>query len=78
MYIVMEIQTNSEGVVSTILNQYEALNLAENKFYQIMAAASISSIPTHTACIFTDQGTLVRTDSYQHIDGETIHNNIIL
>lgn len=78
MYIVMEIQTNSEGVVSTILNQYEALNLAENKFYQIMAAASISSVPVHTACILTDKGALLRTDSYQHINGETIHENIVL
>jgi hypothetical protein len=69
----MEIQTNANGEVGTIINQYESINDAESKFHQILAAASISEVPVHTSIVLTDEGVTLRAESYKHIDGSTTH-----
>lgn len=66
MYIVMEIQTNAEGQVATLINQYEEINNAESKFHQILASASISEVPVHTAVLMTEKGVTVRAEYYDH------------
>lgn len=73
MYIVMEIQTNADGQVATIVNQYEDEFAADSKFHQILASAAISDVPIHTAFILTDYGYAVRAETYKHIDGSTTH-----
>lgn len=73
MFIVMEIQTSTEGVVSTVINQYENENEADSRFHQILASAAISEIPVHTAFILTDDGHAVRAESYRHADNSTEH-----
>lgn len=69
MLIVMEIQTNAAGAVATLVWQYDNLQAAEAKYHSVLAAAAVSSLPVHTACILTNDGTLVRSESYRH--GET-------
>ena len=64
MYLVLESQTNSNGVVSTLIDQYETINAAENKYYTILASATISEIPVHSAFIFTDKGELLASKCY--------------
>lgn len=66
MYIVIEIQTGADGVVGTIVNQYQNLNDAESKFHTILASASISEVPVHSAVIITNKGVTVRAESYDH------------
>lgn len=66
MYIVMEIQTNAEGVVSTLINQYDNINSAESKFHQILASASVSNVPVHTAVLMDEKGMTYRTEYYDH------------
>ena len=66
MYIVIEIQTNTDGTVGTIVNQYSNLNDAESKFHQILASASISEVPVHSAVIITNEGVTVRAECYNH------------
>ena len=73
MYIVLETQTNSEGQVATLINQFEDEFAADSKFHQILASAAISDIPIHTAFILTDDGRAIRAESYKHIDGSTTH-----
>lgn len=73
MYIVMEIQTNAEGQVATLINQYEDEFAADSKFHQILASAAISDVPIHTAFILTDDGYAVRAESYKHTDESTTH-----
>lgn len=72
MYIVIEIQTNSEGVVSTLVYQYDNLNSAESKFHTILASASVSNVPVHTAAIITNAGVTIRAESYNHGENEPI------
>ena len=73
MYIVLETQTNSEGQVATLINQYEDEFAADSKFHQILASAAISDIPVHTVFILTDDGYVIRAEGYKHVDGSTTH-----
>lgn len=66
MYIVMEIQTNASGEVATLINQFDNINNAESKFHQILASASISEIPVHTAVLMDEKGVTYRAESYDH------------
>ena len=65
MYIVIEIQKNE--TVSTITNSYDTRNEAENKYHTILAYAAISSIPRHTAIMFTEAGDYIKHESFEHI-----------
>lgn len=69
MYIVIEIQTNANGEVGTLINQYEARNQAESKYHQILTSASVSNLPVHTALILKDEGVVLRAECYKN--GET-------
>ena len=52
VYYVIEMQTN-DGSGSAIVNTYTDLQLAYQKYYQIMSAAAVSEIPTHAAIILS-------------------------
>ena len=64
MYIVMEIQKGNTA--STIVNTYETLNEAENKYHTILAYAAISSIPKHSAVLLTEEGDYVKHECFEH------------
>ena len=66
MYIVMEIQTNANNEVATLINQYDNINNAESKFHQILTSASVSNVPIHTALIMDEKGVTYRAESYDH------------
>ena len=55
-FIVLEIQTNTEGEVSTLVNAYDNQNEARNKYHTILAAAALSNLPVHTAVIMRNNG----------------------
>ena len=44
-YIVLEIQTNSDGTVGTIIDTFTSRNLAEQKYHLILSAAAVSQLP---------------------------------
>ena len=64
MYIVMEIQNT--GSVATIVDQYADKNQAESKFHTVLAAASVSDVPVHSAVLMTDDGIWLRSECYKH------------
>ena len=66
MYIVIEIQTNSDGTVGTLVNSYEVRDQAESKFHTILAAAAISTLPCHAAVLLTEQGLILSNGYYEH------------
>lgn len=65
MYLVIEIQT-SGGKISTLNYQFDALNLAEQKYYSILSAAAVSSIDVHAAMIVDNRGVVLKNDFYDH------------
>lgn len=70
MYIVIELQTNSEGQIANIVTAYDNLPQAQNKYYTILAAAAISSVPCHSAVILDRSGILIARESFMHGDIE--------
>ncbi len=66
MYIVIEIQTNADGTVGTIITQWNNLQQAESKFHNILAYAAASELPVHAAALLTNDGLLLRNESYTH------------
>ena len=59
MYIVQEIQTNDNGQIGILSYQYENKKEAESKYYLILSAAAVSTLPVHSAMLFTNEGTVV-------------------
>lgn len=66
MYIVVELQTNADGVVSNLVTSHNALAEAESKFHSIMASAAINDVPIHSAIIVSEEGFPVAHKCYKH------------
>ena len=66
MYIVMEIQKQSEESIATIVDSFTDLNMAENKYHTILAAAAVSEVPMHSAVMLLDDGLEMKHEIYQH------------
>lgn len=69
MYIVIELQTNADGVVGSLVYKYDSRDEAESKFRSILAAAAISALPVHAAVMLTNAGTAVKSEFYRHGEG---------
>ena len=65
MYIVIEIQSNSDGTVGTIVNSYEQRPQAESKYHQILAVAAVSGLPKHGAVMITDAASVIKSYCYR-------------
>ena len=66
MYIVVELQKNSDGSLGNIVTSYNNLMEAESKFHSILAAAAISKLPVHSAAILNEHGMVQNQGSYEH------------
>lgn len=64
MFIVLEIQKGDQ--VATLVSSYEDRNSAESKYHTVLSAASISSVPVHSAILMTDEGAPIKYESYAH------------
>lgn len=65
-YIVMEIQTNSDGTVGNLVTAHDTRNAAESAYHGVLAAAAISALPTHAAVLLTSEGSMLDTRCYVH------------
>ena len=66
MYIVVELQSNTDGVVSNLVTSHNTLAEAESKFHSIMASAAINDVPVHSAIIVSEEGFPVAHKCYKH------------
>ena len=66
MYIVIELQTNADGVVSNLVTSHNTLAEAESKFHSIMASAAVNDVPVHSAIIVSEEGFPVAHKCYKH------------
>ena len=66
MYIVIELQTNTSGTVGNIVTAYNTREQAFQKFYTILAAAAVSSLPVHAAVILDNKGILIASQAFEH------------
>ena len=66
MYIVFEIQTNSDGSVGTLVSSYTEQNAAESAYHSVLASAAISALPKHACVLMSEEGFEIRHECYQH------------
>lgn len=55
-YLIIELQTNTDGTVGTLITQKDTLNEAQSTYYSILAAAALSALPVHAAVLMTNEG----------------------
>ena len=66
MYIVMEIQTNADGSVGTLVSSYADQNDAESKYHEILMYAPKSNLPSHACVMLSEQGFHIKNECYKH------------
>ena len=67
-YIVIEIQTNSDGTVGNQVTSFAPDDRAhaEAKYHTVLSAAAISAKPLHACVLMTAEGFLLESKCYQH------------
>lgn len=65
-YIVIELQTNSDGTVANLVTAYTDRNTAEQKYHLILSAAAVSQLPAHAAVLLTGDGRTLASQCYRH------------
>ena len=66
-YIVTEIQMFDSGAITTPSYAYDDRNAAESKYHAILSAAAPSSLPVHSAIMFTQDGEPLAHKAYKHM-----------
>ncbi len=66
MIIVMEIQVFEDGKMSTPCYAFDNKNSADQKYHSILASASVSKLPKHSAVMVTDDGYFIKSETYRH------------
>ena len=70
MYLLLEIQTNTDGTIGTIATKYDNRQNAESQYHTILAAAAISNLPCHAAVMMMNTGAILASQYYEHVTGE--------
>lgn len=66
-FIVLEIQTNSDGTVGTLINSYDNRADAESKYHLVLSAAALSQLPLHACVMMTNDGQVINRHHYGNI-----------
>lgn len=70
-YLVIEIQTNTDGSVGNLVYAYDSRNEAESKYHSILASAAVSQLPCHAAIIITNEAHVIMGSRYTHVEEPT-------
>ena len=65
-FVVIEIQTASDGTTSVLHFTYDSENQAYSKFHSILSFAAVSELPCHAAVILDNQGSVLGSMQYVH------------
>lgn len=66
MFIVVELQKNADGTVGNLVTAHETQAEAESKYHSVLAAAAVSSLPTHAATLLSEEGFSIANQCYRH------------
>lgn len=67
-YIVIELQTNNDGVVGNLVYSYTDRNQAEQKYHLVLASAAVSTLPAYAAVLMTSDGRTLASQCYKHVE----------
>ena len=65
MYLVIELQKTGNQLAH-IVTTFSDKNEAESKYYNVLAAAAVSSVQKHAAVIITEDGMKIKSEVYEH------------
>lgn len=65
-YLVIELQTATDGTVANIVTAYDDRNTAESAYHSILASAAVSTLPCHAAMIVTNEAHVIMGSRYTH------------
>ena len=68
MFIVIELQTNSDGTVGNFVWAYANENDAHAKYHSVLSTAAVSTIPCHACVILRNDGQQIAAQAYRHED----------
>ena len=70
MFVVLELQTNENGSIGSLIYTYNSRAEAESKYHSVLSAAAISDVPVHTAVMMDNRGMNIFSQHYLHEDEE--------
>jgi len=65
-YIVIELQKAQDESVANLVHVFNTKAQAESKYYSILSAAAVSSVPVHSAIILQEDAVPVTFKSFTH------------
>lgn len=65
-YVVLEIQTMSNGQVACLATPYDNQLQAESSYHTVLAAAALSNLPRHAAVLLMSDGSVQMSQYYEH------------
>ena len=65
MYKVIELQSYGDSTAHLVFDAATS-NEAQSKYHQVLAAAAISNVEVHAACILNNEGRLIMQQAYYH------------
>lgn len=65
-YLVVELQTYSDGTCGALKDEFTDLALAEQKYHTCLAAAAVSTCPLHAVVLLDFGGRLLKREQYTH------------
>lgn len=71
MYVIIELQKNSDGTVA-VSPAHTANTFLEAKstFFSLCATAAISQVPVHSVVLLSETGQELGLESFNHVDGQ--------
>lgn len=66
MYIIVELQTYSDGTLGNIVQTAPDINHAQSVYHSVLAAAAISQVPIHSCTLLDENGLQIACESYRH------------
>ena len=70
-YLVVEMQKQTDGRIAHIETAFTDRNTAEQKYHEVLSFAAVSTIPIHTAVILSEEGNLIKKETYRHEEAES-------
>lgn len=64
MYAVLELQ--KDKTLAALVDTYLERPLAEQRYHTVLSYAAVSNVPVHTVLLISDEGNILKKDSYDH------------
>ena len=65
-YLVVELQTYSDGTVGHLEWSFDNQAQAESKFHAVLSAAAVSEVTIHACSLLASDGRLLNRGCYEH------------